>query len=152
MLRLMQSVWKGRQSKMINEVAMVELDFNFLRWDNLVEDEDLNVEDKHLHGFEEVIGVEDEKRGDDNKILSGASWHKGEEELVGCRSAIGSGSLQCSDPTIKDVWGMGLDNHLSLSVPDCVEEVGESDWASQVDKANSKLESHGLILCKTSRF
>ncbi|KAK8712350.1 hypothetical protein V6N13_147590 [Hibiscus sabdariffa] len=34
---------------------------------------------------------------------------------------------------------MGLDNHLSPSVPNCVEEVGVSDWASQVDRANSKL-------------
>ncbi|KAL4295326.1 hypothetical protein GQ457_12G018390 [Hibiscus cannabinus] len=82
--------------KVRNQVYFVhvkELDFNFLRWDNLVEDEDLNVEDKHLHGFEEVIGEEDlsrveescsesEKRGDDNKFLSRTSWHKGEEELA----------------------------------------------------------------------
>ncbi|KAK8996852.1 hypothetical protein V6N11_020348 [Hibiscus sabdariffa] len=87
-----------------------------------------------------VIFLEKEKREDDSKFLSGASWHKGEEELVGCRSAICSDTLQCSNPTIKDVWGMGLGNHLSPSMSDYVEEVGESDWASQVNRANSKSE------------
>ncbi|KAK8476424.1 hypothetical protein V6N11_007799 [Hibiscus sabdariffa] len=53
---------------------------------------------------------------------------------------IGSSTLQGFDPTIKDVWGMGFDKHLSPCVSDCVEEVRESDWASQVDRANSKLE------------
>ncbi|KAK8708880.1 hypothetical protein V6N13_059916 [Hibiscus sabdariffa] len=57
---------------------------------------------------------------------------------------IGSSTLQGFDPTIKDVWGMGFDKHLSPCVSDCVEEVRESDWASQVDRANSKLERYQL--------